>query len=125
MKRVLLAITVGLTVFGMVLGLAAGMNVGADQLGSGTSAVGACDLDGVTVSFGLAAGNVTEVSEVTVAGIDAACEGQSMSVQLTGDTGDLLTETVTVQAGGGSQVVPLTSTVAAASITGVNVTITG
>lgn len=122
MKRVLLAITVGLTVFGMVFGLAAGMNVGADQLGSGTATVGACDADGVDVSFGLATGNVAQVAEVTVAGIDTACVGQVMSVQLVGPAGDP-TETVTVA--GASQVVTLAAAVLAADVTGVNVTVTG
>lgn len=125
MKRVLLAITVGLSVFGMVFGLAAGMDVDAGALGAGTSTVGACDADGVSVSFGLAAGDVTNISEVTVAGIHADCAAQSMSVELTDASTALITETVAVQAGGGDQVVTLSSLVAAADVTGVNVTITG
>lgn len=124
MKRVLLATITGLTVFGLVLGLAAGLPVTADQLGAGGAGVTACDPDGVDVSFGLLAGDVTSVTEVTVDGIDAGCAGQEMSVELTNSvTGSLLVETVTITAT--SEVVTLSSLVAAADIDGVNVTITG
>lgn len=123
MKRVLLAITVGLTVFGLVFGAAAGLNVNTSELASGTSAtVSGCDLE-VSVSFGLAANDITSVSEATVSGIDAtACAGETLYVEVTDGT---TTGAGTAVVAGTSETVTLDAAVPAADVTVVNVTITG
>lgn len=122
MKRVLLAITVGLTVFGLVFGAAAGLNVNTDQVASGTSlAVSGCD-DAVDVSFGLATGDISSVVEITVDGIAAACVGENMDVEVLAGTA---TATASVQVAAATHTMTLSTPVAAADVTQVNVTITG
>lgn len=123
MKRVLLAITVGLTVFGVVFGAAAGLNVNTSELASGTSTtVSGCDLE-VSVAFGLAADDITSVTEVTVSGIDATtCAGETLYVEVTDGT---TTGGGTAVVGATSEKVTLDAAVPAADVTVVNVTITG
>lgn len=123
MKRVLLATITGLMVFGLVLGLAAGLPVTTDQLGAGGAGVTACDPDGVDVSFGVAPGVDALVDEVTVDGIHVDCVGQEMTVELRSDSAELHSATVTV--GATTEIVTVSATVAAADVTLVNVTITG
>lgn len=126
MKRALLAITVGLTVFGMVFGLAAGLQVTPDQMASGSSVtVSGCD-DAVNVSFGLATGDITQVAEVTVSDINTdattGCVGQTLHVEVTDGTTTVGGSTSVAAA---SETVALNATIAAADVTVVNVTITG
>lgn len=125
MKRIVLTTLAGLTAFALVTGLAASLTVNGSDLGSGTAVVAACDADGVDVSFGLLTGDITSVTEVTVAGVDAACDTQTMYVELVDSLGNVLASETTTVGATGSETLSLTSTVAAASITDVNVTITG
>lgn len=123
MKRLMLAIVAGLTVFGLVFGAAASLSVGTDQLASGSSlAVSGCD-DAVSVSFGLAAGDISNVAEITIDGIDAtACGGETIHVEVLGGTSPV---TATGIVGATSETLPLSGTVPADSLSQVNITITG
>lgn len=126
MRRLGLATLAGLTVFGLSTGLAASLPVSDSSLGSGQSVTAACQTSGpITVSFGVTAGSASQVSEVTLSGVDAACDGQSVFIDVLG------TDVVTVLGSGsgsaatGSTLVTLDAPVDAASVGGANVTITG
>lgn len=127
MKRVLLAITAGLTVFGLVFGAAATLDVQNDSLAAGSAApISGCD-DAVNVAFGLAAGDVTSVAELTVSGIAAACIGETLAAEVVATTDSVTTTTggTPVIVGGDTETFVLDALVDAASISQVNVTITG
>jgi hypothetical protein len=74
-KRVIAGVAVGTTVFGAVLGLAAGLDVSSgDKIGSGQATVTSCDLDGVTTSYVFDA-ETGDVTAIEVDGIANACNG--------------------------------------------------
>lgn len=123
MKRVLLAITVGLTVFGLVFGAAATLDVRTDSLAAGSATpISGCD-DVVNVAFGLAAGDVTSVAELTVSDIAVACVGETLTAEVV--TSGTTTGGTPVTVGAGTETFLLDALVDAASISQVNVTITG
>lgn len=125
MKRLILATLSSLSAFAFVTGFAASMTVNSTNLGADAAVVAACD-DAVGVAFGLATGDVTQVAVVSLSDVAAACDGQSYHMELVDSTGTVLaTETGTVAQVGGAQDVTLGTTVAAASVTGVNLTVTG
>lgn len=125
MKRLVLATLSGLSAFAFVTGFAASMTVNTTDLGADAAVVAACD-DAVSTAFGLATGDVTNVAVVSLSDVAATCDGQTFHLELVDSTGTVLaTETGTVAQTAGAQDVTLTSAVAAASITGVNLTITG
>lgn len=125
MKRLIFATLAGLSACALMTGFAAGMTVNGTDLGADSVVVAACD-DVVGVAFGLAAGDVTQVSTVRLSDVAAACDGQTYHLELVDGTGLVLaTESGTVAQTAGVQDITLTSTVAAAEITGVNLTITG
>lgn len=78
--RILVGAAVGTSVFGTVLGLAAGLDVSsADQIGSGQATVTSCDGNGVTTNyvFDAATSNVTHIE---VMGISDNCDEAVVSV---------------------------------------------
>lgn len=125
MRRLVTATLAGLTVFGLVTGLAASMEVTSDDLGSDTTVTAACD-DAMTMSFGVTAGNAAEVSEISFAGVDASCDGQSYYIDVLDGSGVATSETGTIGLAGGSTFsVTLGTPQPAADVAGANVTITG
>ncbi len=89
MNRRLLMATLATTVFASALGLAAAIAMTTGSLGTG-AAVTSCNADGVTVASTVTWDDVDkrfEVTAVTVSGIAGACEGDTVSVQLTGSGG--------------------------------------
>lgn len=123
MKRLVIATLLGLSIFGMTLGLTTSLAVNADQLASGTSAtVSGCD-DAVDVAFGLTPGDLATVSSLEISGIAATCEGQTVHVVATDGTATAI-EQATAPAGGVVSV-PLTTPLSAADLQTVAVTITG
>lgn len=125
MKRLILATLAGLSVFALTTGFAAGMTVNTTDLGADSVVVAACD-DAVGVSFGLATGDITNVSTVRLSDIAATCDGQTFYLELVDGTGTVIaTETGTIAQVAGAQDVPLSSPAPADAITGVNLTITG
>ncbi len=91
MKRTLIAVTAGLVVFASVFAMAASLGgITGSTVGADNTAVGSCDTDGVTTSYATswdATDKRYEVTTVTVAAVNDACDGKSLSVSLTDTTG--------------------------------------
>ena len=92
MKRILVALVVGGTLFAAVLGFAASLGpIDADQLGAGDALVTACDTDGVQVAWRTQVQDNADVHghkgfqviAVEISGIDALCDGQKVLVSIT------------------------------------------
>ena len=130
-RKTVFAIVLALTIFGAVYGFAATLNVGANTLSAGNASVASCQAAGTpTGTYSVAYDTTTaayKVSGVTVTNLDTNCAGKSISVTLTGSAGatNLATFTGTVPVGGGSLALTPSSTVAAASVSGVSVAING
>jgi hypothetical protein len=122
-KRHLLALVAGVAVSGATLASAATLGgISAHSLGASNSVVAACDTNGIGVAYTNAynaAAQHFEVTGVNLSGIDAACNGKTMTVTLASGTTELHTTTVTVSGttqtvamtGAASQVVDLTAIV--------------
>ena len=125
MKRLLIALGIGASVFGGIFGLAAGLDVNSDTLGAGSDIVAACQDNPVSVSY-----TPTYVSDgydattVTVGGLESTCNDKSIKVTLTESDGTSLGED-SDSTGSGSSVGLTFSGVAAADVDGVHVTIYG
>lgn len=127
MRRLATATLAGLTVFGLVNGLAASMTVTGDQLGSDANVVtAACDSDGMTMAFAVSQGATHSVTAVTFTGVDPSCHNQTYFIDLLDAGGTSIAEgTGSVNLGGGTSFTASVSGAAAASVVGANVTITG
>ena len=129
MKRMVMAVAIGAVVFGGIFGLAANLGVSSDTLGSGTSAVAACQSTAVRVSYtptyDATATAGYRATSVTLGDLAAGCLSKSFKVTLTG-AGDasLGEQTGTTPSSGTSHTVSF-SGVAASAVTGVHVTIYG
>jgi hypothetical protein len=127
-KKTLFAFVLALTIFGAVYGFAATLNVGSHTLSAGNASVDSCQATGsptgtYTVAYDSNLGGY-KVSGVTVTGIDAGCNGKSLSATLTGTNGaNLGSATGTIS--GTSLAVTPSGTISAASVTGVSVAING
>ena len=128
------AIAGGVTVFSLVVGMAASLGgITSGKLGADDAVVAACDTNGVTTSYTTAYSSTGtagyKVGNLTVGGIADACNGERMSVTLTGASNTSLgeqTTTVDVNSGAGdtSDTVSLAgSNVSAAAVTGVHIVI--
>lgn len=130
-RRTLVALVLALTVFGVVYGFAATMNVGANPLSAGNATVSSCETSTATGSYTVAydtTAGTYKISGVSVSGIDAACAGKTLSATLTNNAGatNLATLTALVPAGGGTVSLGApASTVTAAAVSGVAVAING
>ncbi|MBA3244993.1 MAG: hypothetical protein H0T61_07425 [Actinobacteria bacterium] len=102
MKRTLIAFGAGLTVFAGVFAMAASLGgITSNKVGADNTAVASCDTDGVTTAYATAWDTTDkryEVTSVTVAGVNDACDGQTLGVSLTDSTG--------VQIGSGTLAIP-------------------
>jgi hypothetical protein len=132
--RILVALATGATVCSIVVGMAATLGgITTGKLGADDAVVAACDTNGVstgyTTSYSSTATAGYKVGSVTVSGIADACDGETMSVTLTGASNTSLgeqTATVDVNSGGGdtSDTVSFAaSNVLAESVTGIHVAI--
>ncbi|MFP5361133.1 MAG: hypothetical protein ACLGI5_00210 [Thermoleophilia bacterium] len=88
-RRTVLALLGGLLAFALIAGAAASLGgITSGDLGADAALVASCDTDGVTTSYtstySAAATAGYKVGNVTVGGISDACDGQSMTVTLTG-----------------------------------------
>lgn len=120
MKRTILAVLVGLTVFGTVLGMAASLTVTpTDASGAAAAAVSSCDTDGLTTSFVPDVTTITELADVDVAGIDANCAGLTVYAKV----GTTVVSGV-VPVGGGTVTLDFSAgSITIASITAIDVVI--
>jgi hypothetical protein len=125
MRRLATATLAGLTVFGLVNGLAASMEVsGGETLGSGNVVTAACD-GAITMAYGLSTGANHQVIEITFSGVAAACDGLDYHLDVLGGTSGVLTSvTDSVTLDVDTFTVDIVDQ-AAADVAGVNITITG
>jgi len=137
-KRIITALLVGTSVFGAVIGLAASLTVGSDQLGSGSAAVSSCDTDGVTTSFtynalgGVSAVVVDGIQDGSLIAGSGSCDSETVFVELLDNTSTVITGATgsTTVAGDvditdNTATVTLSSAAPAADVTSARVTITG
>jgi hypothetical protein len=129
MKRLVGAILAGLLIFGLVLGAAASLNLTSDSLGSATTTVAACQAGALnatyTSTYSAAAPGYT-VGTVTITGLAATCYSKPYKVTLSGAAGVSLGETTGTTPGAGTTiVVTFAPAVNAASVTAINVVISG
>lgn len=137
-KRIFLALTLGLVVFGAVFAFAASLGgVTTADLGADDQTVASCDGNGVGVNWSTGAASPVyttdtvagyKVNDVVVTGIDASCATGELKVTLTGASNAALGS---VTAGGaigatGTETVNfLSQKIPAESVTGVHVMING
>jgi hypothetical protein len=105
-------------------GAAATLTLGSHALSSGRASVSSCGVSSLSATRDVDnSGNVTGVG---VAGIPAACAGETLSVTLVnGGGGALVTKTATVPGGGGSLSLSGLGTIAATSLMGYRFAVTG
>ena len=90
-RRILIALLAGALAFSAVFAMAASLGgVTSNKIGADNVAVAACDTDGVTTSYAAswdATDKRYEITTVTVAAVNDACDGQNLSVSMTDSTG--------------------------------------
>lgn len=132
-RRNLLALLAGVLAFALVVGAAASLGgITSTNLGADDSVVASCDTDGVTTAYTSVYNTTTtagfKVDDVTVGAINDACDGDSMTITLTGAANASLgsvTQAVPVNAAFTNVVDFVGQSVLAESVTGVHVVITG
>jgi hypothetical protein len=129
MKRVLAAIAAAVLTFSVVYGLAASLNLTSDGLGAATTTVAACQagaLNATYTSTYSASAPGYAVGTVTVTGLAATCYSKPYKITLSGAASASLGEaTGTTPASGTSFSATFAPAVVAASVTGVNLVISG
>lgn len=132
MKKLLIALAVGVAVFAAAYASAATLGgLNSDDLGSDDDVVASCDSDGVVVTYDTvysAASAAYIVDKINVTGVDAACAGQTIKATLSGGAtipSDASLTEVTQPAVAGSNVLDVTATVIAEQVQGVHVLISG
>ena len=130
-KRALVGVGIASAVFAGVYGLAASLSVNSDSLGSGNSAVAACQAGTVSVSYtstyasgvpGYQATNVNLGNLDTTAG---ACGSKAVKVTLSGTGNSSIGEYTGTVPSSGTTMSLTASGIAASSVTGVSVVIAG
>ena len=129
-KTPLIAVLVGVAMAGVAGASAATLGgLSSTGLGSDNSVVAACDTDGISIAY-TTAYNATaqeyQVSAVNFTGVNAACNAKAASVSMRNGTTNLGTTnaaSITVTASAFS--ITLASPVAAASVNGVSLIISG
>jgi hypothetical protein len=131
-KRTLFATLLALTIFGAVYGFAATLSVGANTLSAGNASVASCQATGTpTGTYSVAYDSTIpgyKVAQVTVTGMDPACNGKTVSVTLTGAANASLGGGSVAYSSAGSNTTAVVSSlplVNAANVTGVSVAING
>jgi hypothetical protein len=134
MKRVSIALAVGIAVFATIYGLAASLGVSSESLGAGSATVAACQSGTLTVSYAPTYNPGAPVgyraTTVTIGNLDtgaAACGGKAIRVTLTGPGGgaaSLGEQTGTVPSSGTTMSFSFAG-VSASDVTGVHVVISG
>ena len=127
-KRSLLAVLLGVVVFGLTVAAAASLGgITTDNLGADEAVVASCDTDGVTVTY-TSSYDATdaryEVTAANVSGIAAACSGETMRVTLADAANASLGE-ATVAIGGTSATATFGTPLAAESVELVAIVISG
>ncbi|MES1248557.1 MAG: hypothetical protein ABUS54_12885 [Actinomycetota bacterium] len=123
--KVLAALLLAGTIFGVVYGAAATLGTGTSFISAGNASVASCETGSVTGAPHLS--NGTLVDGVTVSGLDPQCGGKAISVTLTGSNGtaSLMSLSGVVPQGGGDVSLTGSTPVAATAVSGVSVAIQG
>ena len=128
-NRIVGAVLGGLMTFGLVLGMAASLNLTSDSLGSATTTVAACQAGALNATYASTYSATSPgytVGTVTITGLAATCYSKPYKVTLSGAAGASLGEaTGTTPASGTSISVTFAPAVSAASVTAINVVISG
>ena len=127
MKRRLLVLVVGLSVFAGVWAAAASLSVNSSTLAAGTQTVGGCTAT-VNVAYTLAfSSGDYRVQSAVVSGITpaAACSGKTLSVTLRDGANNALGSGTVTAGATGTETVAISGTPLASSVAGVNVVFNG
>jgi len=130
-RRMVLALLLAVTIFSAVYGFAATLDVGAGTLSAGNATVASCQASGTPTGAYTVAYDPTvpgyKVGSVTVTGMDPACNGQTVSVTLTGaSSASLAGGSATYSSAGSNTTVVISSLSAspsAAAVTGISVAV--
>lgn len=122
-RRAILSLILALSALGLTTGLTASLDVAAADLGAGSTVISACDNTGVDLSFGLSPDG-QDITEVSLGGVDVACDGQAVTVVLEDATGPV-TQVLGTANTSGTVTIPVTGIVPAVDIVAANVVITG
>ena len=129
-KRAVVALLVGGLIFAGVYGLAASLGVSSSTLGSGNSSVAACQGATLTPSYATSYDSTIpgyKVGVVTVSGLASTCYTKSFRIALVNSSNTSLGEVTGTTPSSGSTFTAdfSSSSVSAATVTGVHVTIAG
>ena len=128
MNKYAIAAIAAIVAFGGFLAMAATLGgITADNLGADSSVIASCDTDGVTTSYTIAYDATDardEITAVIVAGVDANCAGQTLTVTLTNGA-DVQLDQTSVTAVAGSNTVSATTPASAEDVENVLIVITG
>lgn len=100
MKRILIAMLFATVTGALVFGVAASMDVGSTQLGSGSEDVTACDADGVHTSYTIDSTDAHVVETITVSDVEDSCDGQTLYLSVYDGTTSVFTASTVVTSGG-------------------------
>ncbi len=125
-KRLLGGLLAAGIIGGGVYGFAATLEPTSDNLGAGGDVVASCDTDGIAASY-TAAYTATgyNVATVELTGIDALCAGEGFQITLSDDQNVSLTQLIGTVGATAAQSVPVTTTVLAQAVEGIDVVFTG
>ena len=136
MKKLLLALGIGIAVFAAVFASAASLGLTTDDLGADDQVVASCDTNGVNVTYQTTYSATADtagayvVTSITLTGLDETnCANQAISATLSGDPSNAVLVTVTGTVGtsgiGTTEILPVSTVVLAEDVTGVHVVISG
>jgi hypothetical protein len=126
-KRLLIAVVIGLAVFGAVMAFAASLNLTSKSLAAGNSAVTACNAS-ATISYNTQYSSTLPGYQVTTAPVTSAatCNGMSYTATLTGAGNASIGSVTGALSATGTASPDFTSqNVNAANVTGVSLVISG
>ena len=129
MKRALILALAGVLTFGAVYGFAASLNLTTDSLGAATNTVAACQAAAMNATYTSSYSATLpgySVGTVTVTGLASTCYSKPYKITLSGAASVSLGEaTGTTPSSGTSFAATFSPAVAAASVTGISVVISG
>ena len=130
-RRTFLAVLGGIIVCALVVASAASLGgITSSSLGADDSVVASCDTNGVTSAYSSVYNTTStagfKVNDVTVGGIDDACDGLTMTVTLTGAANAALgsaSQAVPTGAGTTNVISVVGQSILAESVTGIHIVI--
>jgi hypothetical protein len=131
-RRTFLAVLAGIIVCSLVVAAAASLGgITSSSLGADDAVVASCDTNGVTSSYTTTYNTTStagfKVNDLTVGGIDDACDGLTMTVTLTGAANASLgsaSQAVPTGAGTTNVISLIGQSILAESVTGIHIVIT-